>query len=248
MNEKRSPAPGLDAVRRALDVLACWRLRDWVTIAGLAGDAPVMVWDVLTVSGVWETLPEHERAALHWCLADGRRISRAWPLSAGIEEYRPQIIALCVDVAHFAVLCDPERAKQWPEADPARGDEVASAVALLRQYAALPVVWRAAVLRQMQHHRRRLLPGPAAYANVLADATTRARNGQPPPPPDYADLRTIDGPELVHRIAFLPHPWQVEVMRRIAAGADPVQAESDAGRAIDDVRDYGVRAGSCSRR
>ncbi|MEU9605018.1 hypothetical protein [Streptomyces sp. NPDC048057] len=248
MNEKQSRGSGLDTVRRALDVLACWRLRDWGTVAGLAGDAPVMVWDALTVSGVWETLPDHERAALHWCLADGRRISRAWPLSAGVEEYRPQIIALCVDVAHFAVLCEPERAEQWPEADPAREGDVACAVASLRQYAALPVVWRAAVLRQMQRRRRRLQPGPAALGDVLTDATKHASAGERPPPPDYADLRTIDGPELVHRIAFLPQPWQVEVMRRIAAGTDPVQAESDAGCAIVGVRDYGVRAGSCSRR
>ncbi|MFE0421179.1 hypothetical protein [Streptomyces sp. NPDC058953] len=223
--------PGLDGVREALDALTCWRLKEWPVVARLAGRVGPLVRDVLTASVVGESLPEHTRAALSWCVADARAIGRTWPVEGG-EEYGPGIAALCMDVAYFAALCDPAGAGRWPEVDPDRTQDAETAVALLRQWSRLPVAWRAAVLRDLHHGARTRDPERVALAELLAVACAYAEKGEAPAPPEYIHLRTIDAPELAHRVRRLPRGWRVEAFRRIAAGADPMAVESDARRAI----------------
>ncbi|MEU5975955.1 hypothetical protein [Streptomyces sp. NPDC047315] len=244
-------ADALHAVRHALDALGCWRLREWAETARVAGEAPVLVWDALKETGAWGELAEHDRAGLHWCLADGHRISMGWPLSVSAEEYRGPITALCSDVAYFASRCDPAgEVAWWPEADGERSDHGSRAVELLRRYEKLPVLWRAAVLRRVHSTRRPvLIAGPPmhrsypSFVEVLDWAADRAERGVAPPEPDYQELRTVDGPELVKRIGELPEGWQVEAVRRVAAGGEPVAVESGARNAIGTVRSYGVLAG-----
>ncbi|MEW1550266.1 hypothetical protein [Streptomyces tsukubensis] len=223
---------GLDGVRSSLDALACWRVRDRAVVARLAGDVGPLVWDVLKGSGVWESLPVHSRAALYWCVADGRAIRRAWPVDVSVEEYRPQVTALVMDVAYFAAVCDPEGAGRWPEADPERTRHALLAVELLGQFGKLPVIWRAAVLRELHRAARLRDPARRMLAEVLAEASAYAIKGEDPPGPEYADLRTVDAPELVQRIARLPRGWRGEAFRRIAAGGDPMAVEAAAREAI----------------
>ncbi|WP_246150511.1 hypothetical protein [Streptomyces qinzhouensis] len=227
-----TPAKGLDSLRRALDALACWRVREWPVVAGLAGDVGPLVWDVLKGAGVWESLPTHSRAALYWAVADGRAIRRAWPLNVDVEEYGARITGLAMDVAYFAAMCDPQGSRRWPEADPARTRHALLAVELLRQFGKLPVTWRAAVLRELHHAARTRDPARRTLAEVLAEASAYAIKGEAPPGPEYADFRTIDAPELVQRVTRLPRGWRGEVFRRIAAGADPMAVEAAARDAI----------------
>ncbi|MGV9311053.1 hypothetical protein ACWDR0_02515 [Streptomyces sp. NPDC003691] len=224
--------PEPDRLRSALDVLVCWRVREWPVVARLAGEVVPLVGECLKVSGVWESLPAHSRAALHWAVADGRALRRAWPVDQGAEEYGPRITALVMDVAYFAVLCDPDAAAWWPEADPARSRDALLAVELLRQFGKLPVVWRAAVLRELHHAARTRDPARRALAEVLAEARACAIKGERPPGPEYVDFRSIDAPELVQRLARLPRGWRGEAFRRIAAGADPMIVEAAARDAI----------------
>ncbi|MGV9313739.1 hypothetical protein ACWDR0_16345 [Streptomyces sp. NPDC003691] len=235
MTEKQSQGSGLDGLRQALDVLACWRVREWPVVARVAGGVGPQVWDVLKVSGVWELLPAHSRAALHWAVADGRALRRAWPVDLRAEEYGPRITALVMDVAHFAVLCDPDAAARWPEADPARTRDAALAVEQLARFGKLPVVWRAAVLRELHRAARTRDPARRTLAEALAEAEAYAAKGESPPGPEYADFRSIDAPELVQRLARLPRGWRAETFRRIAAGTDPMTVEAAARGAIGAV-------------
>ncbi|MFJ8232530.1 hypothetical protein ACIQ9E_21595 [Streptomyces sp. NPDC094448] len=223
---------GLDGLRNALDALVCWRVRDRAVVARLVGGVGPLVWDVLKGSGVWESLPVHSRAALYWCVADGRAIRRAWHVDPGGEEYGERITALVMDVAYFAALCDPVGAGRWPEADPERTRHALLAVELLGQFGKLPVAWRAAVLRELHRAARLRDPARRTLAEVLAEASAYAVKGEDPPGPEYADLRTIDAPELVQRITRLPRGWRGEAFRRIAAGADPMAVEAAARDAV----------------
>ncbi|MFJ8230041.1 hypothetical protein ACIQ9E_08795 [Streptomyces sp. NPDC094448] len=227
-----SQEPELDSLRRALDVLVCWRVREWSGVARLAGDVGPLVQDWLRDSGVWESLPVHSRAALYWCVADGRAVRRAWHVDPGAEGYGERVTALVMDVAYFAAVCDPVGAGRWPEADPERTRHALLAVELLGQFGKLPVAWRAAVLRELHRAARLRDPARRPLAEVLAEASVYAIKGEDPPGPEYADLRTVDAPELVQRIARLPRGWRGEAFRRIAAGADPMTVEAAARDAI----------------
>ncbi|MFE0426539.1 hypothetical protein [Streptomyces sp. NPDC058953] len=217
---------GWNGVRQAVDALGCWRLKEWPVVARLAGEVGPLVRGALVSSGVWESLPGHTRAAVHWCAADAREIGRTWPVDVDAEAYGPGITALCMDAAHFAALYDPRGAGRWPEADPDRAEHALLAVDTARQWGDLPASWRAAVLRDLYHPERPTL------TETLAAATTYAEKGEPPPPPDYIHLRTVDAPELAHRIRRLPHDWRPEAFRRIATGTDPLTVETEARRAI----------------
>ncbi|MEU5163794.1 hypothetical protein AB0G74_29850, partial [Streptomyces sp. NPDC020875] len=146
------------------------------------------------------------------------------------EEYGPGIAALVMDVAYFAALCDPAGASRWPEADPGRTGDAEAAVGLLDRWAGLPAAWRAAVLREARYGVR--VRGRLSVAEVVGVAVAYAGKGAPPPMPGYAELRTVDAPELARRILRLPRDWRVEAFRRIAAGADPLAVEADARKAI----------------
>ncbi|MEU3597339.1 hypothetical protein ABZ714_01185 [Streptomyces sp. NPDC006798] len=135
-------------------------------------------------------------------------------------------------MAHFAALCDPAGAGRWPEADPDRTENAEAAVEILGQWTRLPAPWRAAVLREAHHGARTRTPDRPGLAEALAIAAVYAEKGEPPPMPGYAELRTVDAPELASRIRRLPRDWRAEVFRRIAAGADPMTVEADARRAI----------------
>ncbi|MFE0420892.1 hypothetical protein [Streptomyces sp. NPDC058953] len=211
-------------------------MKEWPVVAELAGEVGPLVRGALVSSGVWEGLPGHIRAAADWCAADSREIGRAWPLEVCVEAYGPRITALCMDAAHFAALYDPRGAGRWPEADPDRAQNALLAVETARQWGNLPAAWRAAVLRDLHHGARTRHPERPTLTETLAAATTYAEKGEPPPPPDYIHLRTIDAPELAHRIRRLPHHWQAEAFRRIATGTDPMPVETEARAALQRSR------------
>ncbi|MEU5161276.1 hypothetical protein AB0G74_16940 [Streptomyces sp. NPDC020875] len=232
MNEMPAPGAGLDGVRGALDVLGCWRLREWSVVARFAGRVGPLVREAYTASVVAEALPGYIRAGLGWCVADSLALGRTWPHGERAEEYGPRLADLCVDVAYFAALCDPAGAARWPEADPDRTRDAEVAEGLLRQWAELPAAWRAAVLRDLHHGARTRDPARPTLAEALAEAATYTEKGEPPPFPPYAALRGVDAPELAQRLRRLPRDWRTEAFRRIAAGADPLAVEADARKAI----------------
>ncbi|AXI78480.1 hypothetical protein C7M71_014615 [Peterkaempfera bronchialis] len=212
--------------------------------------------DELKRRGLWETLPEHDQAAVNWAMASGRCIGGVAPpvLTAGqAQRMSCEIPTLCAEVAHFASRCDPTRAGLWPEASPERSRHAAEAVELLRRYSGLPLVWRAEVLRQVEPSRERvhswfgpapLLPVRVAvpFTVALGDAAERAERGAEPPGPDPHDGQEVRAAAVnVRRLADLPAGWQIEAVRRVAAGVRPLLAVSDAAMVINIVQAYGVR-------
>ncbi|GLF96510.1 hypothetical protein [Streptomyces yaizuensis] len=243
----------VDELRSSLDVLSQWTTYPWPDVATIAGHTGTAVRDALTACGVWDRLPECERAAAHWCLADSLRLRHAWTQAVERAGYEPLVARFRADVAHFAAKCDPHGAARWPEADPERVHQGEIAVYLWGAFRRLRAEWRASVLDQVAPVEPPPVlltgaPRPAAplarptLAAALALAGAKAERDQDPPP-RRSGSRTYDTAVVADRIGRLPTGWQVETVRRIAAGADPLIVSSEAAQAINMLRSVGVRIG-----
>jgi hypothetical protein len=115
----------------------------------------------------------------------------------------------------------------------------------------LPDGWKAETLRMMAGSGRDELA--AQRRPLLLDALETSlyawKGDEPEPKPmsDHDEERLVKtSTELVQRFSRLPDGWRVEVLRRIADGATPLDAIADAQQAINVVRAYGIRIAWCA--
>jgi hypothetical protein len=239
--------PLLQDLRCDLDVLASPDASDWAKVADAAGRSALRVWEELQRQGLFEGLPPHDQAAVHYALALGNRIQSEPRRRRDIAYWRPLIDELRSEIAHFATWW-ASGTRAWPEADPDRAQQGTGAVELRKRLIALPPSWQHHILERLTPVRRYGQDESAddipALAALLrhAEEQTRLMNFPPAPGPFTTRLEPgARGQDVMARLLLLPEGWQTEVVRRLAAGAGPLASVSDAGMALNIIRVFGVR-------
>ncbi|MEU5400681.1 hypothetical protein ABZ348_15480 [Streptomyces sp. NPDC005963] len=227
------PNTTLDELRTALDTLATWPDVSWADVTALAGKAVPLVWAALKESTVWDELCPADRAALYWSLFAGHGIEAQRHSTAANGQ--PAVHDLIRECAYFAVHCERARAR-WPEAE-GRYEEREGAEQHLEWYRSYPPEWRAEVFRTLEvEHQliRHSDEGRPSLSHVLGRVHDRVFDH---------DTTRIDkgyGAETAVRLAALPEGWQIETIRRVAAGTLPGHAVSAAYDAISALPRFGV--------
>ncbi|MER7047050.1 hypothetical protein [Streptomyces jumonjinensis] len=225
----------LDRVRRALDVLAAWDTTTTVgDAAAAAREIGPLLWRELTLRSLWDSLPARDHAAVSWSVALGIQTSHACATQGKTQRVARDITELISETAHWARACDPGAADRWPEAQPRRAHYGNAAQQLWQRYQALPHPWKIRILREMEPP-----PGPGRGRRRLPFATALASAEKTPPPPTCTADHPTDA--LVRSLSRRPSGWQVEIIRRIVAGAGPYRTNAAADEAIRIVSHQGVR-------
>ncbi|MBV9022298.1 MAG: hypothetical protein JO362_00485 [Streptomycetaceae bacterium] len=209
-------------------------------VRAAAEEAALLTWDELRSRDVWAVLAGWEHAAVYRLMS--------WAHSRTLT---PDVLSgLVRELTGFVRHCE---ARTPSAARPGAGGE--EAVVMLDRLGALPEPWQAAVLGDQReetrgpalsfsHAPRRSRPRPG-LDQALADAAESSARGEPPPPAagryewDLADRRRL-GATAYERLVRLPHEWQVDAVRQIAAGTEAISAVSDAAGSINIIRGFGV--------
>ncbi|MGV9312103.1 hypothetical protein ACWDR0_07895 [Streptomyces sp. NPDC003691] len=223
-------------MRSALDLLAAWETTTTITDgAAAARDIGPLLWRELTLRCLWDALPARDHAAISWFVAHGLQVSRACVTQGQTECVGGEITELIGEAAHWARSCDTGASSRWPEAPPRRSQYGRAAQQLWQRYQALPHPWKIRIMREMEppprpprKGRRRLL-----FASVLTHAEKTSA-----PTTSTADQHTD---ALVRSFSRRPAGWQVEIIRRVAAGDSPYRTSAAADEAIQIVSRQGVR-------
>ncbi|QDY78159.1 hypothetical protein [Streptomyces qinzhouensis] len=229
------PPHTLDRVRGALDLLAAWETTTTVADgAAAARDIGALLWRELTLRCLWDALPARDHAAVSWLVAHGFQVSRACVTQGKTERVAGEIIELIGEAAYWARICDTGTASRWPEAPPRRSQYGRAAQQLWQRYQALPHPWKIRIMREMEPP-----PGPSRTRRRLLFATFLTHAEKTPVPTTSTADQPADA--LVRSLSRRPAGWQIEIIRRIAAGAGPYRTSSAADEAIQIVSRQGVR-------
>ncbi|MGW1280202.1 hypothetical protein ACWD4V_25055 [Streptomyces tsukubensis] len=222
-------------MRGALDLLAAWETTTTVgDAAAAARDIGPLLWRELTLRCLWDALPARDHAAISWFVAHGLQVGHACVTQGKTERVGAEIAELIGEAAHWARTCDLGAANRWPEAPPRRSQYGRAAQQLWNRYQALPHPWKTRVMREMEP-----LPGPPHKGRRLLFATLLTRAEKAPVPTTSTADQPTDA--LVRSFSRRPAGWQIEIIRRIAAGASPCRTSSAADEAIQIVSRQGVR-------
>jgi hypothetical protein len=254
-------SPSLLELRGLLDGLAAWEDAYWRDTASRLSAAAPLLLGALRHSCMWDRLSEAEQACVYWSMAEGQNMANlpVRLMKPGREEAR--IARLRVDLATLAARLGGRDA--WPEGDGDRVQGYRRAERNLALFHELSADRRVAGFRLMadRHARRLRMTELAEHRGPAAIPAAADRGARSPCPEDplYACLQTarsVDvrglfapytyrlgegcgmcrkaGEDLVR----LPRGWQIEVMRRIETGADPLRAGFTAGSAINQLYHY----------
>ncbi|MFI1700370.1 hypothetical protein ACH419_30915 [Streptomyces bobili] len=229
-----------------LVLLNAWHTMSWSDVAASVGRAARLLWSSWSTPRVFESLPQHDQAAVHHALAVGWRV-HSEPLSclgpnfwqSRMDEFRTELaygVALRGDVPGDTGLV-AERARLANEA-----------VHLQQRLRTLPPAWQCEVFEELTPDRRyswRDSPASSlpSLKTVLKQAEAAAAGDALPYLCEDRWLMVGErGGDVVHRLSCLPDGWQTEAVRRMANGVTPLDAVSDAAQSINIVRALGVSA------
>lgn len=236
------PDGSLEELRRALDTLAQWQNQQRRDVRKAIGAIAPLVSTELKHRERWDDLPAHDQAALYWALANGRRLSQITNRFGEPHHGDRMITDHCRDVTYFAAHCNG-RCARWPEADPKRRRLTNRAVENLWIFEQLPDNWKAETLGALGQFDASH-PSPKGRPSLLKALETSlyewaGGKDQPDRRDGHDENRHLRlSTELVHRLTCLPHGWQVEAFRRIAAGTRPLNAISDAQHYLSVTRTF----------
>ncbi|WP_030621921.1 hypothetical protein [Streptomyces fulvoviolaceus] len=142
----------------------------WPDVTQAAGAVPLHVYRAVLALDAWDELWPVDQVALCTALADGHLIGEHTP-DGLTGEFGDQLAHLAAECAYFADWCDPSR--EWPQADPERGNQLHRVAEHLTAYGALPLEWQA----QVTH---RLMP-PCELSMRLVRALQCTRPAGPAP-------------------------------------------------------------------
>jgi hypothetical protein len=227
-----------------LEVLNNWRTTSWPDVAEAAGRAAHLLWDGWSGSGAFQSLPQHDQAAIHHALAVGWRV-HSEPLSRlGPDFWQSHVDEFLTEAAYGVDLRGALQDDTGLTTDRAR--RATEAVYLRQRLRTLPPAWLRTVFERLTPDRWyswRANPAPALplLKDVLDHAEAAASGGALPPSSEDRWLVAGErGREVVNRLSRLPDGWQTEAVRRMADGAIPLHAVSDAAQSINIVRAFGV--------
>ncbi|WP_329021474.1 hypothetical protein [Streptomyces sp. NBC_00690] len=226
----------LDRLRTALDTLAKWPDVSWDEVSRVAGEVVPLVWTALKDHGVWYQLEPADRAALYWSLSTGQSVQTHRP--SPVADWRTVLDELSRECAYFAVHCEGKH-ERWAAAE-GRYEEKEGAAQLLDWYQGYTPAWRPEVFRILETEHQTLRhreDGPPVLSHVLSRVHDRVCD-RDTPRPDEGHYGHYARTAL--RLASLPEGWQIETMRRIAAGTLPGHAVDGAFDAINLLPRHGV--------
>ncbi|MEV3871081.1 hypothetical protein [Streptomyces sp. NPDC049906] len=235
-NRSVATRPGLGELRTVLDALADPSTDlPWSEARQFAGRAVPLAWGELKATGAWDKLTPADRAALYWALASGHCLHTGRPPE--MTDRQSTLTELVRDCAYFATHGEPHRPDRWPEAE-GRYEQREAAHHQLAWLHDLRPAWRAEVFHVLDVDPCPVAdPGPADWAqpscvwDALADVQRRIGREESP---------TGEGGEAAQRFASLPEGWQVECLRRIGRGRQPLPTITEAAEVIDVLPRFGV--------
>ncbi|MGW1143531.1 hypothetical protein ACWD6I_00420 [Streptomyces sp. NPDC002454] len=231
----------LEELRDVLNSLARWSADTsrWEDAQVLAGRATPLVWEELREREVWHELEPADRAALYWCLHTGHRINVG--VDPGVRDWRPLFAELSRECAYFASRCTPGLPGRWPEARH-RVHEHTEVVPALLWYRSLPTVWRPEVFRALESGPRTARGSGGEPPSLWDVLSTVQRSALHEDAPQREGRQAAgDGIDTADLFDSLPEGWQLETVRRLAAGRRPRRTVTTAREVIAGLPLFGVR-------
>lgn len=230
-----------DPLATALERLADGKALDWAETARTTGRVAHLLWQR---SGRLTGLSPQDQAAVHHTLALGHRIQSVPPDRSGLSFWWRKAGEFQTDAAYATALCDPT-AHVSSGSVTCRARQAREAATSWRRLCALPPDRQAEVLQRLVPvPRYRWMTNVDDTSPSLARALDHAEEAppaSPPPSPSSNERLPVPGhgTDLVRRLSRLPQGWQIEAVRRIAAGVSPLEAVSDPALSINLVRVLG---------
>jgi hypothetical protein len=217
-------------INAALVVLAAAAEYEGVAVQQAAHDAVLLTWDELRARRIWPELPACDHAAMYRLLALSNSVLST---SASIAKPTSELAAGVTEMARL-----------WNDASSLRLPHGEHAAELLAALDRLAPEKRVLVLgSQCEPRYMPRMPFDEAVDWISRDATKALA-------PSSAGLdwkaesdRRHDeehGAVVSERLSRLPLGWQIDVVRRVALGADALGAVTNAALSINVIRTFGI--------
>lgn len=131
-------------MRRLSGVLADWEQLPWPQVAEAARAVGPVVWEELSVRGMWACLPEHDQASVYWTMAEGHVVGCIDERWMRPEREGPRIVELREACDYFTHKCSP----RFPT-DYGRALDAETADGFADRFRKLPHAWQAEVMRRL---------------------------------------------------------------------------------------------------
>lgn len=217
-------------INAALVVLAAAAEYEEVAVQQAAHDAALLTWDELGARRIWPELPTCDHAAMYRLLA----------LSNSVRSTRASVAKTTRELAAGVT----QMTRLWNSASSLRLPHGEHAAELLAALDRLPPEKRVLVLgSQCEPRYQPRMPFDEAVDWISRDATKALAPSPAVPDWKAESHREQDerhGAVISERLARLPLGWQIDVVRRVALGADALGAVTNAGLSINVIRTFGI--------